>query len=159
MKKLGLIIAFVMLVALLTSCEPYTTEGKVIGKVFEPAHSEHSVIPVGAVIIPITNRIIDKWYIEILFTDKNNEKKTFYWGVTKESYDIYQIGDKTPVNVDNPLESNVSWIWIIIGLGLIGVIVYMIFQVKRDDKYEEEGWSNKKVKLTIFGIPIIRRKQ
>jgi len=171
MKRLLFILSlFVCLIPLLVSCTgTYTVNGNVVDKVFEAAYQEHSVIPVGAVVVPLTNDVADKWYLEIAFTDKNGQAKTFYWGVTQDVFNITEIGDDTPVNVNGDILSGVFWWWM---LPLIGITIVFMFkamskmnrgdEVGDEDEEDEYSWDDEddEEDIEVGGVhkDVLRRK-
>lgn len=166
MKYLGspsLLIGLIIILVSTVSCKPYTVEGQIVGKVFEPAYAERIVrYPMGG-----TRQVGDKWYIEIAFADKNGQSKTFYWGVTKEAYDAYSIGDKTPVNVESEVQWNFAVLMVVIVAGVIASVYILhrklVFsRLSESEETEDEFVRVReqlkgKPSLSIFGI-VLRMK-
>jgi hypothetical protein len=102
--------------------------------VFEPVGTVNGVASSGDIVRPLTYANVDKWYIKIDFYDKENNLKTFYWGVPKEAYDAYKIGELTPINVQGDLKQTSIWMIILIVSVVIFTIYRIILRVSSKDK-------------------------
>lgn len=104
-KKYGKVIIITSLILIcllaLTGCSSEITEGEVYQKEFKPEHTEVRVIPVcisngktvHTMVIPYTYHYPDRYIVYIKsFVDK--EWKTADYYVTKEIYEIINIGDQ-----------------------------------------------------------------
>ena len=103
-KKLAICLLLISIfVCILTGCSNQITQGEVVGKEFKEAHTQIMMIPIihsngkttSTQIIPYIYYYPDTWKITIQKWDEDNkEMLQATWRVTKDVYDVVNIGDE-----------------------------------------------------------------
>ena len=98
---LVLVLAIVLMVAI-CGCTPKITQGEVVDKQFEPAHTVVRMIPMvisngkttTTHIIPYVYRYPDTYRVTIAALDEDGNRQEATYLVTKEVFDAVRLGDE-----------------------------------------------------------------
>ena len=85
---LVIVLAIVLMVTI-CGCTPKITQGEVVDKQFEPAHTVIRIIP-----LPYVYHYPDTYRITITALDEDGNRQKATYRVTKEVFETVQIGDE-----------------------------------------------------------------